>query len=215
VQCCGSDDPFGEESSDSLNSIDGVEVNDALDFRSGTDTRLMDPIEKSIASCEPQRRWTQRTGSGLPPRVQASLLPSPELNSAQTFITLGWEQRTARPPICPRVARATVVVHLACPWVRFNEEMKFGISTFVANKGIALGALARAIQEHGFESLFVAEHTTAFASSSARLASSRSASLDGPLRPGSEYGRSRLASDSQGLPQPRIRRLFRGRPKRG
>jgi probable F420-dependent oxidoreductase len=37
--------------------------------------------------------------------------------------------------------------------------MKFGISTFVTDEGIAPGALARAIEEHGFDSLFVAEHT--------------------------------------------------------
>jgi probable F420-dependent oxidoreductase len=37
--------------------------------------------------------------------------------------------------------------------------MKFGISTFVTDEGIAPGALARAIEERGFDSLFVAEHT--------------------------------------------------------
>ncbi len=43
--------------------------------------------------------------------------------------------------------------------VWFNEEMKFGISTFVTDEGIAPGALARAIEERGFDSLFIAEHT--------------------------------------------------------
>jgi probable F420-dependent oxidoreductase len=43
--------------------------------------------------------------------------------------------------------------------VWFNEEMEFGISTFVTDEGIAPGALAREIEERGFDSLFVAEHT--------------------------------------------------------
>jgi probable F420-dependent oxidoreductase len=43
--------------------------------------------------------------------------------------------------------------------VWFNKGMKFGISTFVTDEGIAPGALARAIEERGFDSLFVAEHT--------------------------------------------------------
>jgi probable F420-dependent oxidoreductase len=37
--------------------------------------------------------------------------------------------------------------------------MRFGISTFVTDEGIAPEALARAIEERGFDSLFVAEHT--------------------------------------------------------
>jgi probable F420-dependent oxidoreductase len=37
--------------------------------------------------------------------------------------------------------------------------MKFGISTFVTDDGIAPGALARAIEERGLDSLFIAEHT--------------------------------------------------------
>ena len=37
--------------------------------------------------------------------------------------------------------------------------MKFGISTFVTDEGIAPGPLGRAIEERGFDSLFVAEHT--------------------------------------------------------
>ena len=37
--------------------------------------------------------------------------------------------------------------------------MKFGISTFVTDEGIAPGALASAIEERGFDSLFTAEHT--------------------------------------------------------
>jgi probable F420-dependent oxidoreductase len=44
----------------------------------------------------------------------------------------------------------------------FNEvmkDMKVGISTFVTDEGIASGALARAIEERGFDSLFIAEHT--------------------------------------------------------
>jgi probable F420-dependent oxidoreductase len=48
---------------------------------------------------------------------------------------------------------------LTCPSVCFNEGMKFGISTFVTDEGIAPGALARAIEERGFDSLFIAEHT--------------------------------------------------------
>lgn len=48
---------------------------------------------------------------------------------------------------------------LARPSVWFNEGMKFGISTFVTDEGIAPGALARAIEERGFDSLFIAEHT--------------------------------------------------------
>ena len=37
--------------------------------------------------------------------------------------------------------------------------MKFGISTFVTDEGIAPGNLAGAIEERGFDSLFIAEHT--------------------------------------------------------
>jgi probable F420-dependent oxidoreductase len=37
--------------------------------------------------------------------------------------------------------------------------MRFGISTFATDEGIAPGALARAIEERGFDSLFLAEHT--------------------------------------------------------
>lgn len=37
--------------------------------------------------------------------------------------------------------------------------MKFGVSTFVTDDGIAPGALGRALEERGFESLFLAEHT--------------------------------------------------------
>jgi probable F420-dependent oxidoreductase len=37
--------------------------------------------------------------------------------------------------------------------------MKFGISTFVTDEGIAPGVLATAIEERGFDSLFIAEHT--------------------------------------------------------
>jgi probable F420-dependent oxidoreductase len=37
--------------------------------------------------------------------------------------------------------------------------MKFGVSTFVTDEGTAPGALARAIEERGFDSLFIAEHT--------------------------------------------------------
>lgn len=37
--------------------------------------------------------------------------------------------------------------------------MKFGISTFVTDEGVAPGTLAREIEERGFDSLFIAEHT--------------------------------------------------------
>ena len=37
--------------------------------------------------------------------------------------------------------------------------MKFGISTFVTDEGIAPAALAKAIEVRGFDSLFIAEHT--------------------------------------------------------
>lgn len=43
--------------------------------------------------------------------------------------------------------------------VWLNGDMQFGISTFVTDEGIAPGALARGIEERGFDSLFVAEHT--------------------------------------------------------
>ncbi len=49
------------------------------------------------------------------------------------------------------------ICHNCLVW--FNEEMKFGISTFVTDEGITPGALARAIEVRGFDSLFVAEHT--------------------------------------------------------
>ncbi|GAA1550299.1 LLM class F420-dependent oxidoreductase [Actinomadura kijaniata] len=37
--------------------------------------------------------------------------------------------------------------------------MKFGVSTFVTDEGIRPGALGAALEERGFESLFVAEHS--------------------------------------------------------
>ena len=37
--------------------------------------------------------------------------------------------------------------------------MKFGISTFVTDEGIGSAALGRALEERGFDSLFLAEHT--------------------------------------------------------
>ena len=37
--------------------------------------------------------------------------------------------------------------------------MKFGISTFVTDEGLTPEALARATEERGFDSLFIAEHT--------------------------------------------------------
>ncbi|MGH3376893.1 MAG: LLM class F420-dependent oxidoreductase [Actinoallomurus sp.] len=37
--------------------------------------------------------------------------------------------------------------------------MEFGVATFVTDKGIAPAALGRELEERGFESLFVAEHT--------------------------------------------------------
>ncbi|WP_328582718.1 LLM class F420-dependent oxidoreductase [Streptomyces sp. NBC_00370] len=37
--------------------------------------------------------------------------------------------------------------------------MKFGISTFITDQGIAPAALARAIEERGFDSLLIAEHS--------------------------------------------------------
>ena len=36
--------------------------------------------------------------------------------------------------------------------------MEFGISTFVTDEGMAPGALARSLEECGFDSLFVTEH---------------------------------------------------------
>jgi probable F420-dependent oxidoreductase len=49
------------------------------------------------------------------------------------------------------------ICHILSVWL--NEVMKFGISTFVIDEGLAPGALARAIEDCGFDSLFVAEHT--------------------------------------------------------
>jgi alkanesulfonate monooxygenase SsuD/methylene tetrahydromethanopterin reductase-like flavin-dependent oxidoreductase (luciferase family) len=37
--------------------------------------------------------------------------------------------------------------------------MEFGVATFVTDEGIAPAALGRELEERGFESLFVAEHT--------------------------------------------------------
>ncbi|WP_066945402.1 LLM class F420-dependent oxidoreductase [Streptomyces lushanensis] len=37
--------------------------------------------------------------------------------------------------------------------------MKFGVSTFITDQGIAPAALGRAVEERGFDSLFIAEHT--------------------------------------------------------
>ena len=61
--------------------------------------------------------------------------------------------------ICRGVTRARAETHLVRLTVWFNKGMKFGISTFVTDEGIAPGALASAIEERGFDSLFIAEHT--------------------------------------------------------
>ncbi|MGV0741627.1 LLM class F420-dependent oxidoreductase [Mycolicibacterium sp. XJ870] len=37
--------------------------------------------------------------------------------------------------------------------------MKFGVSTFITDSGLSVTALARALEERGFDSLFVAEHS--------------------------------------------------------
>lgn len=37
--------------------------------------------------------------------------------------------------------------------------MKFGVSTFITDEGLPVTELARALEERGFDSLFVAEHT--------------------------------------------------------
>src|SRR5215213_7506613 len=37
--------------------------------------------------------------------------------------------------------------------------MKFGVSTFVTDEGIVPGTLATAVEDRGFDSLFIAEHT--------------------------------------------------------
>jgi probable F420-dependent oxidoreductase len=62
---------------------------------------------------------------------------------------------------CASEVRKSIRYACICPncSVWFNEEMKFGISTFVTDEGIAPRALARAIEERGFDSLFIAEHT--------------------------------------------------------
>jgi probable F420-dependent oxidoreductase len=61
--------------------------------------------------------------------------------------------------ICRGITHARAEAHLVRLWVWFNNGMKFGISTFVTDEGIAPGALASAIEERGFDSLFIAEHT--------------------------------------------------------
>lgn len=55
--------------------------------------------------------------------------------------------------------RRSRAVRLARRRMWFNRGMKFGISTFVTDEGIAPGPLGRAIEERGFDSLFLAEHT--------------------------------------------------------
>jgi probable F420-dependent oxidoreductase len=61
--------------------------------------------------------------------------------------------------ICRGITHARAEAHLVRLWVWFNNGMKFGISTFVTDEGIAPGALASAIEERGFDSVFIAEHT--------------------------------------------------------
>ena len=61
--------------------------------------------------------------------------------------------------ICRGITHARAEAHLVRLWVWFNNGMKFGISTFVTDEGIAPGALPSAIEERGFDSVFIAEHT--------------------------------------------------------
>ncbi len=42
------DSLYGETGNDALNSRDGVSANDSLDGGTGTDTKVIDPTEKSI-----------------------------------------------------------------------------------------------------------------------------------------------------------------------
>ena len=60
----GADSLFGGDSADILNSRDGVSGNDVLDCGTGTDTRMTDAKEKSIASCEIRRLTTGGRSSG-------------------------------------------------------------------------------------------------------------------------------------------------------
>ena len=69
--------------------------------------------------------------------------------------------------------------------------MKFGIATFVTDEGIRPGPLGRALEERGFDSLFVAEHSHIPASRrragdvhAAHHAGSRDAGRPGPPRGG-------------------------------
>ena len=57
------------------------------------------------------------------------------------------------------VASSGVSVRKLRAKVWHNKEAKCGISTFVTDEGIAPGVLATAIEEQGFDSLFIAEHT--------------------------------------------------------
>jgi probable F420-dependent oxidoreductase len=63
----------------------------------------------------------------------------------------------AHPILYRSVSRLKLAKFALSVW--FNRAMKFGISTFVTDEGIAPGPLARAIEERSFDSLFIAEHT--------------------------------------------------------
>ena len=43
--------------------------------------------------------------------------------------------------------------------VGYDDGMRFGIATFITDEGIRPDALGRALEERGFSSLFVAEHS--------------------------------------------------------
>src|SRR3712207_1947593 len=101
------------------------------------------------------------TATGLVPRkrtarsketsVSIAALPLPSFMTSDCTTTPGRRHlyRT----------RPRAVAHLARLSIWFNKGMRFGISTFATDEGIAPGALARAIEERGFDSLFLAEHT--------------------------------------------------------
>src|SRR5690606_19482796 len=95
-----------------------------------------------------------RPARGVAPGQAAVLYDGDRVLAAATIAD------TARVPACSRAGESS---RERLPYGRvdrtWRRAVEFGVSTFVTDDGIAPAALGRALEERGFGSLFLAEHT--------------------------------------------------------
>ena len=117
-----------------------------------------------LRTCEPplerSKRLETRRGTSVPSgraRNEGSGCDVPVPRTV-SFITDGTVKYSQCGRIGERCARAAQCAQTAS-WVDGPQSMKFGIATFVTDRGMAPGPLAKAVEERGFHSLVVAEHS--------------------------------------------------------